>query len=1713
MEEPLQNIFRVENELPFLDPLISEWFNLKYSGLSDPQKKAIPLIHAGKSVLVSSPTGTGKTLSAFLAILNELFIQARNGLLKDSVFCLYISPLKALANDIDRNLKEPLNEIYKIAEEHGHDFPSIRVGVRSGDTPQNERQKMLRKPPHILITTPESFSLSLTAPKFREHLKSIKYVIIDEIHEISSNKRGTLLSANLERLEAITGNVVRIGLSATQAPLDLIATYLCGYNNGERRPFEIIESDIKKSLDLKVLTPVSDLTKVSYEVANEKMYDILTDLIRKHRTTLIFTNTRSGTEHVAIRLKARGIESIEAHHSSLGKETRFDVENRLKNGELQCVITSTSLELGIDIGFIDLVIQIGSPKSVSKGLQRIGRSGHGLDVLSKGRFVVFELDDLVECAVLTKAAYDREIDRVTVPENSLDVLSQVLVGMSLEKAWGIEEAYDLLKGSFAYHNLDHADYMNTLRYLAGQVEDQTIYSKIWLDETDQKFGKKKSSRMIFFMNVGTIPEEADYQVMNEAGKHLGQLSDKFVERLKPGDVFVLGAKIHMFLSTRRNRVIVKDATGMRPTVPSWTGEMLPRSYDLGVLVGKFREEVARRIDRGEEVEDWLEREYRLDRSGAISIASYIRSQKNFGIPTDRHLLVEGYIDDSNLFNTIYHVPLGRRVNDALSRSFALAITNEFSINVRISVTDDGFMLTFPQKVPIKDQINLVKKADFNDIVKRSIINTEVFKQRFRHCATRSLMVLRKYKGFDISVVRQQLRSDKVLRTLGSMENFPVIKETYHEIMNDMMDVPRAQRYVDTVIKGGHYSINDYAHEGSPFSYGLILAGISDIVLMEDRSKILKDLQGKILDRIYSGNTISFMFREAKVVENYFLSKVPKIASKEDLVRNIDHFLFVDPLRNRFNSPFPYASYDIKKDIEEIIHERKLVSVFAKAPQWTSINYYDIVRSAFIPADDLPHESRIIDLCTGKTFREIRSESKEAEQDLRNELSSLESHYLIRREIVDGNVIYFRNDLPFSKKDKIESIMEMIRLLLGSTGPLTVDEISIRIPVKQEDLENALARMLDERSVNFDFITPVFSKQYILQEDLNALKSGNTKDIQQLRVNWLTRSVQDIGEYFTEYGFSMDEWSYTSRCANFNRDELDSLIESGSVKTGRIIRHKETVAAGWLIDALHSLRYEKPDRNIASLVEAVASGVRTEQDLASTLNFDRQVIKQLVRSAEFGCLIGHDRDNLLFVIKGLSDPINKKDAIKMMIEKYGPVSLNELSSFFWFYTNDLEGMIDAERNYVDGDVKFGSIRDLKQKNAAVISDLDPVSVYLRKEFKNTDTDHHFFYNGRSVLSFNMEIREDTMMLSDGFVSDIDGAASFVPYLKDLVDRNIFTTVVYENAPKQVIELASSYGIPVTEKSFSIGEITLLDISPETLLYYAAYREEKSHSSPDSVYDNIKNSPFGFFNEVEASYSGISPVQLNSYIRSRILYTIRGAYGQSVYGTIETASLFRSLRDRKLTENETRVLRLVMEANGVSEREVIMGLRTNIFGIGSTLKTLFLRSIIAKDANRKYIFVPEKFEKREAFTLSIRKLIERFGFIDWERFSRFAVSDSDQEIFEDICRDMMKAGKIFKAKIHGGSKIVYATRDLMNFRKKLQGIRIITQKELISLYLQDLVKSAYGSGMILLTLTKNEIYTFKEKQKSGWMRKISQLSGGKIPSDVRRELMRHGFMLNE
>ncbi len=532
-----------EEVLNGFEPLIEKWFNSKFDDLTPPQSMAVPLIHSKENVLVSSPTGSGKTLTAFLSIINDFLKLHRENEFEDGVHAIYVSPLKALANDIDRNLRQPLDEMMALAEKLELDVPEIKVAVRSGDTSLKERAKMVRKPPHILITTPESLGLLLSSKKFRDHFRKTRYIILDEIHDLANNKRGTHLSLSVERLaQIIDREPVRIGLSATQAPIEDIAGFLGGYQNGKPRPVNIVDVKERKHLDLKVLCPVDNLTLHSTEVINSKMYDLLVDLVNDHRTTLIFTNTRAGTESIAVQLKERGIEKLAAHHGSLSKEMRLDVEEKLKAGEMDVVVSSTSLELGIDIGYVDLVVQIGSPKSIAKGLQRIGRAGHALRAISKGRLVVFDPDDLIECAVLVKSAYEGQIDRVSIPERATDVLAQSIIGMSLDRKWDSDEMYSLVTAAYPYRNLSKNEFLDVLEFLGGDsLESHGVYPKIWYDKNEKEIGIKRGSRQIYNMNIGTIPQEINYTVVLEGrGVQLGNLSEKFVENLSKNDIFVLG---------------------------------------------------------------------------------------------------------------------------------------------------------------------------------------------------------------------------------------------------------------------------------------------------------------------------------------------------------------------------------------------------------------------------------------------------------------------------------------------------------------------------------------------------------------------------------------------------------------------------------------------------------------------------------------------------------------------------------------------------------------------------------------------------------------------------------------------------------------------------------------------------------------------------------------------------------------------------------------------------------------------------------------------------------------------------------------------------------------------------------------------------------------------------------------------------------------------
>lgn len=857
MIEKQTKIYKDKEIYAVLHPWVKKWFKSKFETFSEAQHYAIMDIHCGKNVLVSSPTGSGKTLTAFLSIISELTSLADSGELEDKIYCIYISPLKALDNDIEKNLEEPLSEIEKIA---GREL-GIRKAVRTGDTTPYERSKMLKTPPHILITTPESLSILLCAPKFRENLKGVKYIVVDEIHSLADNKRGVHLSLTLERLQNLAGPFTRIGLSATVHPLEKVAGFLVGYEQGEPRNCKVVDVNYMKQLDMKVLCPVEDIVESDPEEVNRALYKLLDELISAHKTTLIFTNTRSGTESVVFNLKKKfgdkyRDDNIMAHHSSLSKELRLEAENKLKRGELKVVVSSTSLELGIDIGYIDLVILVSSPKSVSRALQRIGRSGHRLHDKSKGRIIVVERDDLVECSLIMKNAVEGKIDEIHIPENCLDVLSQQIYGMAIEQKWNIDDAYQLIKRSYPYRNLEQNDFVGVLSYLAGEytrLEERYVYAKIWVDYNKKMFGKRgKLARMLYSTNIGTIPDRSAARVKCN-GQVVGRIEEDFMEKLRKGDTFVLGGKIYRFNYARGMTVNVTPSAGP-PTIPSWFSEQLPLSFDLAVSIQNFRAIMENKFMTGktrEEIINYIHEYLYVDYNAANSIYAYFREQYLYAqIPSARKLLIEFYKGYGGRKFVVFHTLFGRRVNDALSRAVAYLLAREHKRDVMISVSDNGFYLSSDGKIGGLETFKELKSSNLEEILVKAIDKTETLAGRFRHCAGRSLMILRRYKGKEKSVSRQQVKGKILLKFVKELdENFSILKEARREVMEDFMDVKNAKKVLE-MIEGGRMQIKRIDTTiPSPFAFNLVAQSYLDVLKYEERVEFIRRMHQAIIREI------------------------------------------------------------------------------------------------------------------------------------------------------------------------------------------------------------------------------------------------------------------------------------------------------------------------------------------------------------------------------------------------------------------------------------------------------------------------------------------------------------------------------------------------------------------------------------------------------------------------------------------------------------------------------------------------------------------------------------------------------------------------------------------------------------------------------------------------------------------------------------------------
>ena len=841
-----------------LHPIVKEWFFNKFKDFSLPQLYGILEVHSRNNILVSASTGSGKTLLSFLSILNELIDSSKKGILEDKIYCVYISPLKALSNDISINLLEPLKEMEEIAKKKF----GIRVAVRTGDTTQAEKQKMLQEIPHILITTPESLGILLASPKFKENLKQVDYCIIDELHALAENKRGTHLSLSLEVLQKLSSGMCRIGLSATIAPLEEVAKFLVGSDNEKPRNCKIVEISFLKELDVKVLSPVPDLADSSHSLIHKEMYKLIHDLVQENRTTLIFTNTRSATERVVHYLKEKFpkdyTENIGAHHGSLSREHRLDLEQRMREGKLRVCVTSTSLELGIDIGYIDLVILLGSPKSVARCKQRLGRAGHKLHDKIKGRIIVLDRDDLVECSLILKDVIEHKIDKIHIPKNPLDVLAQQIYGIAISSRIHIDDLYSLIKKSYPYKDLERKDFNSIISYLCGDyssLEERNVYAKTWYDKETGIIGKKgKLARVLYMTNIGTIPDESFVQVKIQ-DQVIGKIDEGFLERLKKGDIFVLGGNTYKFLYSRGMTAQVASSIDRPPTVPSWFSEVLPLSFDLALEIQKFRKLMEQRLKDKQnktEILEFINKYLYLDKNAAEAIYNYFNEQFLYKeIPHSNKIIVEHYYDhDKDLRYVVFHALFGRRVNDVLSRALAFAISRLEHKDVEIGVDDNGFYISYDKKLNVMKAFNMIKSDELKKVMDLAIDQTEILRRRFRHCAARSLMILRTYKGRTKRVGRQQVSSSILMNAVKRISmDFPILKEARREVLEDLMDIDNSILIIKN-IEEGKIKIKEISTDiPTPFAFNLVLQGHLDVLKVDDRVEFLRRMHKLVLAKI------------------------------------------------------------------------------------------------------------------------------------------------------------------------------------------------------------------------------------------------------------------------------------------------------------------------------------------------------------------------------------------------------------------------------------------------------------------------------------------------------------------------------------------------------------------------------------------------------------------------------------------------------------------------------------------------------------------------------------------------------------------------------------------------------------------------------------------------------------------------------------------------
>ncbi|MCW2965236.1 MAG: box helicase, partial [Actinomycetia bacterium] len=852
--------------LAVFSPATRAWFERTFDGPTPPQTLGWPAIASGAHVLIQAPTGSGKTLTAFMSAIDRLTANPGQGLR-----VLYVSPLKALNYDIERNLRGPLAGLES----------KLRVAVRTGDTPQKERRELMKEPPDILITTPESLYLMLTS-QAREMLRGVETLILDEVHAIAGAKRGAHLAVSVERLQSLVeGPMQRIGLSATQRPIEEIGQFVSG-----GRPITIVDAGTRKPLDLEVVVPVEDMrelgTTTSYENPPEgdgsalltsteggtnsiwpSIYPEILRLVKEHRSTIVFVNNRRLAERLALRLnelsRAEGadentVEEIaRAHHGSLAREQRVLVEEDLKAGRIPCLVATSSLELGIDMGAVDLVIQVESPKSVARGLQRIGRAGHEMGATSKGRIFPKFRADLLESAVVARAMRNGEIEETKIPRNPLDVLAQQIVAISADTEIAIDDLHALVMRAYPFKDLSRAQLENVLDMLAGRYpsdEFAELRPRIVWDRTAGVIRARDGARRLAVTNAGTIPDRGLFGVfLVGGGGRVGELDEEMVYEARAGQTFLLGASTWRIEEITRDQVLVSPAPGVPGAVPFWKGEGVGRPYELGQKIGAASRQLSAMKD--DKATALLQDDYHLDPRAARNLLTFLRDQQDAtgAVPTDRTVVVERFRDEIGDWRVCILTPFGGRVHAPWAMAIAARLRESLGIDAQSIWSDDGIALHFPESdAPPPLEELMIDPGEVEDLVVAELGDTALFGARFRENAGRSLLIPRRRPGERTPLWQQRLKAQSLLQVARKYGSFPVILETYRECLQDVFDLPALRSLLQGLKTRELDLVEVETQRASPYSTSLLFDYIATYMYEDDTPPAERRAQALSLDR-------------------------------------------------------------------------------------------------------------------------------------------------------------------------------------------------------------------------------------------------------------------------------------------------------------------------------------------------------------------------------------------------------------------------------------------------------------------------------------------------------------------------------------------------------------------------------------------------------------------------------------------------------------------------------------------------------------------------------------------------------------------------------------------------------------------------------------------------------------------------------------------------